>query len=180
MDIGAIPDDILLRARQVRLLALDVDGVLTDGSLYFDNQGNEALKAFNSKDGQGIKLLQHNGINVGIITARHSPMVAKRAQELGINHLMQGRENKLEALPQLLADSAVDYRHIAYMGDDLADLAVIRRVGLAMTPADGHWFIRKQSHWISGYRGGSGAVREACDLILLAQGKFAAALDRYH
>ena len=179
MNIDTISNDITLRAQKIRFLVLDVDGILTDGSLCFDDRGNEALKVFNTKDGQGIKLLQQNGIKIGIITARNSIMVANRAKDLGINHLIQGREDKLMALPSLFANCEIDHQQIAYMGDDLADLAVMSSIGLAMTAADGHWFIREQSHWVSHYKGGKGAVREACDLILLAQGKFDAALDKY-
>ncbi len=178
MDIDNISVDTVARAQEVRFLVLDVDGILTDGSLYFDRQG-EALKAFNSKDGQGIKLLQGSGIKVGIITARNSEMVAKRAKNLSIDYLIQGCENKLTTLPDLFDGTAIDLQKIAYMGDDLADLAVMKRVGLAMTAADGHWFIRKHSHWISHYQGGKGAVREACDLILMVQGKFDTAIERY-
>ena len=172
MNLDHISNDIIAKAQKIRFLVLDVDGILTDGSLYFDDKGNEALKVFNSKDGQGIKLLQQANIKVGIITARNSVMVTRRATELGIEHLIQGRKDKLVALPDLFDDAEIDYQQIGYMGDDLADLSIMRRVGLAMTAADGHWFIRQQSHWISQYGGGKGAVREACDLILLAQDKF--------
>ena len=179
MNLDNIPNDIIAKAQNIRFLVLDVDGILTDGGLYFDDKGNEALKVFNSKDGQGIKLLQQADIKVGIITARNSVMVARRAGELGIEYLIQGRENKLMALPDLFGDAEIDYSQIGYMGDDLADLAVMKQIGLAMTAADGHWFIRQQSHWISQYGGGKGAVREACDLILLAQGKFDALLKLF-
>ncbi len=164
-----INPDIIALAKNIRLLVLDVDGVLSDGKLYFSNSGDE-IKAFHSLDGHGIKVLQKYGIQVAIITGRTSGIVQKRAQDLGISLLMQGREDKRMALNELLKKNQVELEHIAYMGDDLPDLAAIRCVGLGMTPANAHTIVKQHSQWHSQYNGGEGAVREACDFILYAHG----------
>lgn len=178
MEISDFPTDIIARASKIRLLVLDVDGVLSDGKLMFSNSGDE-LKNFSTLDGQGIKMLQRCGIEVGIITGRRSQIVAKRMQDLGITRVIQGREDKLTALGELLVDSDIDHHEIAYMGDDLPDLAVIRSVGLGLTPQNGHWSVKAHAHWQTTLRGGEGAVREACDLILLAQNKLDDQLAAY-
>ena len=163
---------VLNRAKSIRLLLLDVDGVLTDGRLYFGNNGEE-LKAFNIQDGLGIKLLQRNGVEVGIITGRSSALVARRAEELGIKLVIQGREDKLAALEEALRDDKENHcyemQEIAFLGDDLPDLAVISRVGLGVAVADAHKFVAKHSHWQTSEKGGYGAVRELAELILQAQ-----------
>ncbi|MBT3566306.1 MAG: 3-deoxy-manno-octulosonate-8-phosphatase KdsC [Porticoccus sp.] len=163
---------ILSRAKSIRLLLLDVDGVLTDGRLYFGNNGEE-LKAFNIQDGLGIRLLQRSGIEVGIITGRSSALVARRAEELGIKLVIQGREDKLAALEEVLRDDKENHSYkmqeIAFLGDDLPDLAVISRVGLGVAVADAHNFVAKHSHWQTSEKGGCGAVRELAELILQAQ-----------
>ena len=163
---------ILSRAKSIRLLLLDVDGVLTDGRLYFGNNGEE-LKAFNIQDGLGIRLLQRSGIEVGIITGRSSALVARRAEELGIKLVIQGREDKLAALEEVLRDDKENHSYkmqeIAFLGDDLPDLAVISRVGLGVAVADAHNFVAKHSHWQTSKKGGCGAVRELAELILQAQ-----------
>ena len=163
---------VLNRAKSIRLLLLDVDGVLTDGRLYFGNNGEE-LKAFNIQDGLGIKLLQRNGVEVGIITGRSSALVARRAEELGIKLVIQGREDKLAALEEALRDDKENHcyemQEIAFLGDDLPDLAVISRVGLGVAVADAHNFVAKHSHWQTSEKGGCGAVRELAELILQAQ-----------
>ncbi len=171
------------RAKKIRLLLLDVDGVLSDGRLYFGNSGEE-IKAFNILDGMGIKLLQNTGVQVGIITGRTSQLLERRANNLGINLLVQGREDKLTALnelmdskPQGLEDIQLD--EIAFMGDDLPDLAVIRRVGLGLTVPNGHREVQNNAHWQSERKGGEGAVREACDFILQAQGRYDSAIESY-
>ena len=163
---------ILSRAKSIRLLLLDVDGVLTDGRLYFGNNGEE-LKAFNIQDGLGIRLLQRSGIEVGIITGRSSALVARRAEELGIKLVIRGREDKLAALEEVLRDDKENHNYkmqeIAFLGDDLPDLAVISRVGLGVAVADAHNFVAKHSHWQTSEKGGCGAVRELAELILQAQ-----------
>ncbi|AFV00644.1 KdsC family phosphatase [Simiduia agarivorans] len=165
-------------ARQIRLLVLDVDGVLTDGRLYFDNQGNE-MKAFNTQDGHGIKLLQKAGVKVGIITGRKSQLVEKRARDLGIELLIQGREDKFVALNEMRSAFPCELEQIAFMGDDHPDLTCMVRVGLAMTTANAHPDVVARAHWQSGRQGGEGAVREACDFLLHAQDKHAALLAHY-
>jgi len=164
-----------LAAEKVRLLVLDVDGVLTDGSIYYSNNGDE-LKAFNIQDGLGIKLLQGANIEVAIITGRSSSLLSRRSKELGIQRVIQGREDKLTALNELLADSTYTFDDIAYMGDDLPDLAVIRRVGLGMTVANANPTVIEHAHWQAKRDGGRGAVREAAEFILRAQGKLEQAI----
>tara|TARA_R110000787_G_scaffold39789_8_gene99363 strand:- start:6843 stop:7370 length:528 start_codon:yes stop_codon:yes gene_type:complete len=171
-------DAALEAAKGVRLLLLDVDGVLTDGRLYYGDNGNE-YKAFNTKDGLGIKLLQRAGIEVGIITARSSTLLTRRCKELGIEKIIQGREDKLAALRELLTDTPLPMTKIAYMGDDLPDLAIINRVGLGMTVADANHVVVAHAAWQSRYPGGSGAVREAAEFILEAQGKLESLIQSY-
>lgn len=168
------------RAKAIKLLMLDVDGVLSDGRLYFSNDGNE-FKSFSTLDGQGIKVLQASGVRVGIITGRKSQLVENRAKNLGITLLKQGREDKLIALNELLEEHKLDLTmdQIAYMGDDYPDLPLIRRVGLGMAPANAHRVVAENAHWQSERRGGEGAVREACDMIMTEQGSFEAALAPY-
>lgn len=167
--------DTLARARRIKLLVLDVDGVLTDCKLYFDNAGNE-LKAFNTLDGQGIKLLQQSGVRVGIITGRTSALVARRAGDLGIELLIQGREDKWQALSEMTQELGILHTEIAHMGDDWPDLSIMTRVGLALSVPNGHRAVSARAHWVSHNPGGEGAVREACDLIMQAQGTYDAAL----
>ncbi len=171
------------RAHRIKLLLLDVDGVLTDGRLYFSNSGDE-LKTFSTLDGHGIKLLQSTGVKVGIISGRNSELVKKRARDLGITLVIQGREDKWAALQEALSDTTHFTQPpapeaIAFMGDDWPDLTVMCRVGLALTVPNAHASVAERAHWQSRARGGEGAVREACDLIMHAQGTFTAALARY-
>jgi 3-deoxy-D-manno-octulosonate 8-phosphate phosphatase (KDO 8-P phosphatase) len=170
--------ELQARAARIKLLLLDVDGVLTDGRLYFNNQGDE-FKAFNTLDGQGIKALQKSGVQVGIITGRTSNLVARRAADLGIHILVQGREDKWDALQEILRDHPVALDEIAFMGDDWPDLSVMTRVGLAFTVANAHFSVVERAHWQSAKSGGDGAVRTACDLLMQAQGTFEAALNQY-
>ena len=166
------------RAAAIKILLLDVDGVLTDGKLYFGNNGEE-LKAFNIYDGLGIKFLQRNGLEVGIVTGRTSQLVARRAADLGISIVVQGREDKLAAIRELQAQHKLQLHEIAYMGDDLQDLTAIQHVGLGMTVANASPLIKQQAKWISNYTGGNGAVREACELILAAQGLLEKIVQQY-
>ena len=158
-------------AAAIRILALDVDGVLTDGSIYYGNSGEE-LKAFSIKDGLGIKLLQQAGVTVAIITGRQSEIVARRARELGIEEVVQGREDKREALLELCERTGLSAADCAYMGDDLPDLAAIQLAGLGLTVADGCAAVRRAADWTSSRQGGRGAVREACEFILAARGQW--------
>ena len=172
------PSSVLKAAQNIKLLLLDVDGVLTDGRLYYGNSGEE-MKAFDIQDGLGIKLLQRGGIKVGIITGRTSSLLKRRAQELDIQPLIQGREDKLTALNELLEDMDITLEEIAFVGDDLPDLAVLRRVGLGITPANGNHILASQALWQTKKSGGNGAVREVAELILTVQGKMEALLATY-
>lgn len=156
-------------ARVVRLLVLDVDGVMTDNRLYFSNSGEE-LKAFNTIDGLGLKLLQKSGVAVAIITGRESRIVSDRAANLGIDHVFQGRDDKQNVLEELLASLGLDYDAVAYAGDDLPDLACIRKAKLGITVPNGHYMVKAVADAVTTHKGGDGAVREICEWILLAQG----------
>lgn len=171
-------DDIERRAREVRMLVFDVDGVLTDGSLFYDNQGQE-YKAFNSRDGHGIKMLRASGVEAGIITGRTSQIVLHRARNLGIEHIHQGAEDKLEALHNLLRQTGLQPQQIAYMGDDVVDLPALNRCGLAITVPDAPAEVKRRSHLITLAQAGRGAAREACELIMRAQGTWAAQIALY-
>ena len=172
------PSSVIKAAQKIKLLLLDVDGVLTDGRLYYGNNGEE-LKAFNIQDGLGIKLLQQADIRVGIITGRSSSLVQRRADELGINPLVQGREDKIAALTELLEKLDFNLEEIAFIGDDLPDLAVIRRVGLGIAPANSSRLVAGQALWQTSKNGGDGAVREVAELILSSQGKLDSLLASY-
>ncbi|TFH71596.1 HAD-IIIA family hydrolase [Gammaproteobacteria bacterium LSUCC0112] len=165
-------------AANVRLLVLDVDGVLTDGQLYFSDQG-EFLKAFNTLDGQGIKSLQKQGIQVAIISGRQSGALTNRARALGITLMAQGREDKMAALNELLAAQSVQLNEIAYMGDDLPDLLVMRHIGLPVAVPDAHYEVHRVAHACTTRRGGHGAVRDVCDFLLLSQQRYQAAISAY-
>jgi len=164
------------RASGIRMLVLDVDGVLTDGKLYFDHNGNE-LKAFNTRDGMGIKALQQSGIEVAVITGRKSEAVTQRMTQLGVQHVYQGREDKLNAFLHLLKETGLDAQQICFAGDDWIDLPVLLRAGLAVSVADAEDHVKDRAHWITQRNGGDGAVREICNLILKAQDKEQAILD---
>lgn len=176
-DAGIEPA-IIDRARRIRLLVLDVDGVLTNGQLYYGNSGEE-LKGFSILDGLGIKLLRNAGVDTAIITGRRSALVARRAAELGIDTVVQGREDKRSALEELCRDRRLDLAEVAYMGDDLPDLAAIRVAGLGLTVANAHPFVIRHADWCSARRGGDGAVREACELILAAQDQLRQSWEHY-
>lgn len=165
-------------AQRIRLLVLDVDGVLTDGRLTFDNQGNE-LKSFHTRDGLGLKLLQRAGVELAIISGRASRMVTDRAASLGIEHVFQGEDDKSSALDALLDNTGVDPSEVAYAGDDWIDLPVMARVGLAIAVADADPEVRKRAHWVTERGGGRGAVREICTGLLQARGDFDRLLAEY-
>lgn len=155
-------------ASKIKLLLLDVDGILTDGRLYFSNSGEES-KAFHSLDGHGIKMLMRAGIPVGIITGRESNIVSKRAADLGIDILYQGREDKIDVLREIIANKGIAAHAIAYAGDDLPDLPVLQAVGLSFSVPGGHFEIKEAVQVITTRSGGEGAVREITDFILAAQ-----------
>ena len=168
----------LQRAAGIKLLLLDVDGVLTDGSLIYLPDGTET-KAFNSKDGLGIRLLQKAGVEVGIITARTSEVVQRRAENLGITLLFQGAGAKREVYEKIIADLGLTPEQVAYMGDDWLDLPVMTRVGMAAAVADAAPEVCDIAHYVTSKPGGRGAVREFCDLIVEALGKREELLAQY-
>lgn len=166
------------KIRPLRLIAFDVDGILTDGGLYLSDSGEE-FKRFNSLDGHGLKMLKASGIELAIITGRTSRCVELRAQNLGITRLYQGVENKLATMQSLLAELALAPEAAAFMGDDVVDLPVMRRVGLALTVPAAPQLVRDHAHYVTQRESGYGAVREACELIMSVQGTLSAQLAPY-
>lgn len=175
MPPDSIPAEILERAARIKLAVFDVDGVLTDGHLWFSEDGHE-LKAFHVHDGLGLKRLLANGVEVAIITARISHLVAQRMADLGVAHVYQGQENKRSCFEQLLKALQLRADQCSYTGDDLPDLGVMSQVGLSIAVANAHPWVHDQAHWSTHRQGGSGAVREVCDLLIAAQGKARAEL----
>lgn len=171
-------DDIMRKAQNIRLLALDVDGVLSDGRLFFSENGEE-LKSFDTQDGHGIKMLQKAGIICAIITGRTSQLLARRAKNLGIIHVMQGREDKLTALTELRVNLNIPLSEIAYVGDDWPDLAAICAVELGIAVANAHTELKSRADYTTKASGGRGAVREVADLLLKAQNRYDEALRPY-
>ena len=163
---------------KIKLLLLDVDGVLTDGRIIYDNHGNE-LKAFDVKDGHGLKMLQRAGIKVGIITGRSSAVVARRAEELGIKILYQGALQKLEPYREILSDLKITDEQVAYVGDDVVDLPILQRVGFSATVADAVPEVLPLVDYVASRCGGRGAVREVCDLLLRSSGRWDELTERY-
>ena len=159
---------LLERARAVRLAILDVDGVLTDGTLWYGPEG-EALKAFNTLDGHGVKMLAEAGIAVAILSGRASGAVERRAKELGIAHVIQGAADKVREFERLVAKLGVQPADCAFVGDDLPDLAVMQRCGLAVAVANAVDEVKAIAHYVTRARGGQGAVREFCDLVAAAK-----------
>ena len=172
------PAGLREKAARVRLIALDVDGIMSDGRLYFSANGDE-LKAFNILDGLGLKQLMKAGIIVAVITGRRSPLTEKRMTDLGIQHLMQGREDKKVALQELVSTLDITPDQIAYMGDDLPDLPAILYAGLGLSVPNGYWLVQEKADYCTQANGGYGAVREACDLILWAQNRLESTLAPY-
>ena len=168
----------LPKAKAIKLLLLDVDGVLTDGSLIYSHEGYES-KAFNTQDGFGLRMLQDSGVEVGIITARSSEALTRRSQDLKIGHLYQGSNNKLEAYKEIIRKTGRKPFEIAYMGDDWLDMVLLKRVGLAVAPANAVKEVKEMVHYTTEQSGGHGAVREACDLILEAQNRHRELLQHY-
>lgn len=167
-------------ASQISLLILDVDGVLTDGSLFYDNHGQE-YKAFNSRDGHGLRMLQDAGVKVAILTGRKSELVMHRANNLGIpaELVYQGHRDKRPAFAALLANTGIAPERIAYVGDDVIDLPVMSKVGLAIAVGDAHPFVKEHADWVTHAPGGKGAVRETCEMLLDARGQLQDILARY-
>lgn len=169
---------MLSRSKLIRLVAFDVDGVMTDGGLYFTNSGEE-FKRFNSLDGHGLKMLKASGVEIAIITGRTSGCVTARAKNLGIEHVYQGVERKLDAMVDLLDKLKLSRDAAAYMGDDVVDLCIMRHVGLSISVPESPQIVRENSDYVTQRRGGHGAVREACELIMSAQGTLDAQLAPY-
>ncbi|HEY0634247.1 MAG TPA: 3-deoxy-manno-octulosonate-8-phosphatase KdsC [Gammaproteobacteria bacterium] len=170
--------DILAKAAQIKLIIFDVDGVLTDGSLFIGDDGEE-YKAFHSRDGHGMKMLHASGVEIGIITGRTSNVVRHRMQSLGIHHVYQGQLEKLPAFRELTAKLGVDPQQVAYVGDDVVDLPILTRVGLAVAVADAHPLVKRHAHWTTPHGGGCGAARDVCELIMEAQGTLNGSLQHY-
>lgn len=171
-------DDALARARALKLMIFDVDGVMTDGMLYYSERGEE-LKAFNIQDGHGIKMLRQHGVEVALITARNSRAVELRAANLGIGHLYQGVEDKRGAYAALLAQLGLAAAQSGYMGDDLLDLPLLTRCGFAATVPAAPEALKSRAHYVARAGGGHGAVREVCEFILGAQGALERAIDAH-
>lgn len=167
---GPVDRRVVDKARDVRLLICDVDGVLSDGLIYMGNQGEE-LKAFNVRDGYGIRCLLTSGVEVGIITGRSAKLLDDRCKTLGITHLYQGQSDKILAFNDLLDKLSVQAAQVAYIGDDLIDWPVMSQVGLSVAVADAHPMLLPRADYVTRIAGGRGAVRELCDLILLSQDK---------
>jgi len=166
------------RASTVKLLVLDVDGVLTNGQIFLGDSGAESLKAFDIQDGLGIKLLEKIGISTVLITGRSSKMVLARCEELGIKHVHMGVENKAIALDAILQSLGLKSQECAVMGDDWPDFQMMKSAGLKVCPAQGHEAVKEIAHFVTSRSGGSGAVREVCDLILKAQNRYEELLSK--
>ncbi len=165
------PEEVKRRAKGIRLLLLDVDGVLTDGRLYFGPQG-ETLKVFHVRDGHGLKMVQRAGIEVAFLSGRRSDAAFQRARDLGINRFFEGVRDKSAVMRELTADLKLAAAQVAVVGDDVVDLPVMTRAGLAVAVADAAPEAVAAAHWVTTAKGGRGAVREVCDLLLKAQGKW--------
>jgi 3-deoxy-D-manno-octulosonate 8-phosphate phosphatase (KDO 8-P phosphatase) len=161
--------DILEKAAQIKLVIFDVDGVLTDGRLFYGDDGQE-YKSFHSRDGHGMKMLQNSGVEIGIITGRKSKVVTHRMADLGIQHVYQGKLEKLPAFEELIAKLGITADEVAYVGDDVVDLPIMLRAGLAIAVADAHHLVLKHAHWQTPHGGGAGAARDVCELIMEARG----------
>ena len=170
--------DINEKAARIRLLIFDVDGVLTDGSLFVGDDGQE-YKAVNSRDGHGIKMLLKYGVEIAIITGRTSKVVEHRMANLGINHIYQGKLDKLPAYEELRAKLGMSPEETAYVGDDVVDLPVMRQVGLAIAVQDAHPLVLRHSHWQTPSAGGRGAARDVCEMLMEAKGVLQDELGRY-
>lgn len=173
-----LPSPLLACAQAIKLLILDVDGVLTTGQLLITATG-EMIKPFNTLDGHGIKMLQQTGVQVAIITARNDPAVAFRAEQLGIQHYFHGVHDKKIAYAQLREQAQATENECAFVGDDVIDLPVMTRCGLAIAVQNAHDFVKQHAHYTTSKQGGMGAVREVCDLIMHSQDTLQAALNAY-
>lgn len=164
-----IEQSLFERFKQIKLLVCDIDGVFSDGRLYLGNAGEE-LKAFHTKDGYGVKAILKAGIDVAVITGRRSQIVEQRMTALGVPHIIQGQEDKASTIQQLIQDLALEQTQVASMGDDMPDLGMFQYSALKISVADGHPYVKQQANYITQTKGGFGAVREVCDLLLQAHG----------
>ena len=170
--------DVIEKAKNIRIVIFDVDGVLTDGTLYLTD-GGEEIKAFNSRDGHGMKMLKASGVELAIITARESRSVKLRAEDLNITLLYQGEKNKLKIFESLVTKLKLDMSSCAYVGDDLIDLPVMTRCGLSICVPSSPILVKKHAHYVTNSEGGQGAVREVCEMIMHSQGTLDAQLEKY-
>ncbi len=169
---------VIEKAKSIRIVIFDVDGVLTDGTLYFTDSGEE-IKAFNSRDGHGMKMLKASGVELAIITARESRSVKLRAENLNITLLYQGEKNKLKVFESLVTKLKLDMSSCAYVGDDLIDLPVMTRCGLSICVHSSPILVKKHAHYVTNSEGGQGAVREVCEMIMRSQGTLDEQLEKY-
>ncbi len=173
-----IAEAVFSKAKVIKLLICDVDGVMTDGSLFFGDNGLE-YKAFHSRDGLGIKMLQRSGIPLAVITARTSDVVTHRMKNLNIDLVFQGQLNKIQAFEQLCQQLDLSPEQVAYVGDDLVDLPVMKKAGLSIAVADAHERVIHAANWTTQHNGGHGAVRDVCELLMTAQGTLEAQFSVY-
>ena len=169
---------VITKAKKIKLLILDVDGVLTDGKLLFDGQGRE-YKSFHARDGHGIKLLRQTGVEVAVISGRKSNSVTLRMKDLGIEYVYQGQEDKVMAFNEIIRSLSIQAEEAAHVGDDLLDLPIMRRVGLSIAVNDANFAVKEYADWCTSLSGGQGAVREVCDFIMQAQGNLEAVINSY-
>ena len=174
METKILPEKL----KGIQLLLLDVDGVLTDGSIIYSDAAVET-KEFNVKDGLGLKLVMETGIQVGLVTGRTSKALHHRCRDLGIRHLYDGVRQKAQLLDQIVADTGVTADRTAFIGDDIPDIPLMRRVGLSIAVADAHELVRDAADWITAAPGGRGAVREVCDALLKTRGRWESLAERY-
>jgi len=170
--------DIIEKAKKLKLLILDVDGVLTDGRLFFDDKGKE-YKCFHARDGHGIKLLRQTGVEVAVISGRKSNSVALRMKSLGVDYVYQGHENKVAAFNEIIKSLSIQPEQAAHAGDDLLDIPIMKRVGLSIAVNDANDAVKEYADWCTKTPGGQGAVREICDFIMQSQGTFESILKSY-
>jgi len=175
---GILDDKVISRIRLIRLLILDVDGVMTDGRIIMDYAGRE-IKNFDVKDGHGIKVLMRYGIDVVLVTGRRSAVVEHRARDLGISEVHQSVTNKLEVADTILRNRSLNYEHIAFVGDDIVDISLLRRVGFSAAVADAAEDVKKCADYVTVRKGGRGAVREVCEVILKAKGEWTDVAKKY-
>ncbi|MBF6057230.1 MULTISPECIES: KdsC family phosphatase [Thiomicrorhabdus] len=172
------PQTLIDKAKKIKLLILDIDGVMTDNKLIYSDQGIE-LKAFYTRDGHGMVMLQRSGIEIAIITGRKSPLIDKRMRDLKVKHVYQGVPDKLPSFQDLVSRLGLELDEIAYIGDDILDLPILMRVGLSATPADGDPEVQSRVDHISTFNGGHGCVREMCELLMKSQDSWQQHMDFY-